>query len=599
MAENRITITSDLTKSDFLDQQVLANQGLRSTITAPLVVGNRKLGTLNVGSKELDAYDAADETLVLQIASILATSIDNQRLLKETQTAFQETATLYRVSQALAQMDNEREMFELVLTEYLKNLDLQQGGVLLIDGEGLYGTLQALMVAGEIVEPGLRLPISGNPSYDQLIETKKPVAINDARLDPRLAPVQETITDLNIRSLLLVPIIMQGQVIGALGADATKEPHTFTEREIALVQAMSDQLGVALEKRRLLAGAEILYTVGRRINEATGLQQVVAAVAEQGPISIINRAVLEIFERNTADEVESLLVAANWHSGLGRPPTEVGTRYVLAESPIFNHLLTTEPVFYGDVQNDERRSPEARARLQQLNIKSAAVLPLSIGARQIGVLILESEKLHDFSDNERRLFIPLAQQVAVAVENQRLLTATQAALDEVQRTQRRYTVQAWEAYQRRNLTQDHERIRYSEERLAGHLPAEVKEVVAQKKALVATRPASPTSTEPGAQADPSTEPASNLIVPLTIRDEVIGVLGLQETDQTRKWLPEEVALVEAIAREMAQAAEGLRLLDETQQRAARERRVNEIGDKNSGRPDLRRGLKHCGQRSWS
>jgi hypothetical protein len=40
-----------------------------------------------------------------------------------------------------------------------------------------------------------------------------------------------------------------------------------------------------------------------------------------------------------------------------------------------------------------------------------------------------------------------------------------------------------------------------------------------------------------------------------------------------------VALVEAVAEQVAQAAENLRLFDETQQRAARERRVGEIGDK--------------------
>ena len=57
------------------------------------------------------------------------------------------------------------------------------------------------------------------------------------------------------------------------------------------------------------------------------------------------------------------------------------------------------------------------------------------------------------------------------------------------------------------------------------------------------------------------------------------MLGLQEIDTTRHWTPEEISLVEAVAEQMAQAAENLRLLDETQRRAAREQRVNEIGTK--------------------
>ena len=46
----------------------------------------------------------------------------------------------------------------------------------------------------------------------------------------------------------------------------------------------------------------------------------------------------------------------------------------------------------------------------------------------------------------------------------------------------------------------------------------------------------------------------------------------------QEWLPEEIAMVEAIAEQLAQAAENIRLLDETQKRAAREQRVNEIGE---------------------
>jgi GAF domain-containing protein len=80
--------------------------------------------------------------------------------------------------------------------------------------------------------------------------------------------------------------------------------------------------------------------------------------------------------------------------------------------------------------------------------------------------------------------------------------------------------------------------------------------------------------------EPASSPSeTSLIVPLTVRDEVIGVLGLQEFDKAHSWLPEEIALVQAIAEEIALAAENIRLLDDTQQRAAREQRVNEIGEK--------------------
>ncbi|HBX68106.1 MAG TPA: hypothetical protein DEH25_01615, partial [Chloroflexi bacterium] len=55
--------------------------------------------------------------------------------------------------------------------------------------------------------------------------------------------------------------------------------------------------------------------------------------------------------------------------------------------------------------------------------------------------------------------------------------------------------------------------------------------------------------------------------------------GLQTDEGQRNWTPEEVALVQDISEQFALAAESLRLLDETQRRAARERLVAEITTK--------------------
>jgi GAF domain-containing protein len=102
--------------------------------------------------------------------------------------------------------------------------------------------------------------------------------------------------------------------------------------------------------------------------------------------------------------------------------------------------------------------------------------------------------------------------------------------------------------------------------------------VAEKKPVaISAPPALPAAG--GDDEPPVGESKSSLTVPLTVRDEVIGVLGLQNTAEARDWTPEEITLVEAITEQVAQAAEQIRLFDETQQRAAREQRVGEIGDK--------------------
>ncbi|HSR29847.1 MAG TPA: GAF domain-containing protein, partial [Anaerolineae bacterium] len=85
--EKRPVRTPDLRESDGLEAKQLADQGLRATISAPLAAGEQVIGTLNIGSKQPDAYGDRDVGVLLQIASFLATLLENTRLYTEAQDA--------------------------------------------------------------------------------------------------------------------------------------------------------------------------------------------------------------------------------------------------------------------------------------------------------------------------------------------------------------------------------------------------------------------------------------------------------------------------------------------------------------------------------
>src|SRR3990172_8774935 len=59
------------------------------------------------------------------------------------------------------------------------------------------------------------------------------------------------------------------------------------------------------------------------------------------------------------------------------------------------------------------------------NLRSMVVLPMWIGLRQIGVLVLNTEQKYEFGSAEIRLYVSLIQQMAVAIENKQLLEQTQ------------------------------------------------------------------------------------------------------------------------------------------------------------------------------
>ena len=77
-----------------------------------------------------------------------------------------------------------------------------------------------------------------------------------------------------------------------------------------------------------------------------------------------------------------------------------------------------------------------------------------------------------------------------------------------------------------------------------------------------------------------------MVVPLKLREQVIGTMALLETRHQRMWTAEEVAMTETIAEQVALTVENLRLMDETQRRAVRERLVSEISDRMQRATDM-------------
>jgi GAF domain-containing protein len=77
-----------------------------------------------------------------------------------------------------------------------------------------------------------------------------------------------------------------------------------------------------------------------------------------------------------------------------------------------------------------------------------------------------------------------------------------------------------------------------------------------------------------------------LVAPVTRADVPIGNLQLHNIDPHRKWTEGELSLINAVLDQVVQAAENLRLFEQTQERAARERMIGEIGDRMRRAPDM-------------
>lgn len=192
--------------------------------------------------------------------------------------------------------------------------------------------------------------------------------------------------------------------------------------------------------------------------------------------------------------------------------------------------------------------------------RSEMALPLRSRGRILGAMTVQSEKGAAFDEADIAVMQTMADQVAVAIDNARLFASTQAALAEMEATQRRYLGQAWAEYARARAVLGLEKSGATETPLGRQTLPEVQEVLTTRQLLVVNKDGE--------------EAASTVVAPVVLRDLPIGALGLRR--RGREWSREEIRLLEMISEQFALAADNIRLLDATQRRAAQDRIIGEV-----------------------
>jgi len=94
------------------------------------------------------------------------------------------------------------------------------------------------------------IELADHPLAAQMVEAPSGMVIQDVREDERLGPIADTLTDRDVRSLLLVPFMAGGQPAGCL-AMGSMESNYFSEDKIRLVQSVADQISGVLARIQL------------------------------------------------------------------------------------------------------------------------------------------------------------------------------------------------------------------------------------------------------------------------------------------------------------------------------------------------------------
>ncbi|HAX85216.1 MAG TPA: adenylate cyclase, partial [Cyanobacteria bacterium UBA11370] len=98
--------------------------------------------------------------------------------------------------------------------------------------------------------PQSKVPIAGNPVLRQLLNTQQPVVLNDLKAHPEMSGFDLPLRR-NARALLVVPLLVDGKIIGSITLRQIDKPRHWLSSEIDLAQAVASQAAIAVQQARL------------------------------------------------------------------------------------------------------------------------------------------------------------------------------------------------------------------------------------------------------------------------------------------------------------------------------------------------------------
>lgn len=140
------------------------------------------------------------------------------------------------------------ELLTTVMELAAKVVDAESASLLLLDErtEELYFDV-ALGLGPEAEK--VRLPL-GQGIAGAVAKSRAPEIINDARADARWSPAMDEQSGFTTRSILAVPIMLKGKLVGVIEA-INKRQGPFTTDDLAAFEAFAAQAGIAIENARL------------------------------------------------------------------------------------------------------------------------------------------------------------------------------------------------------------------------------------------------------------------------------------------------------------------------------------------------------------
>ncbi|MDB6029982.1 MAG: sensor signal transduction histidine kinase, partial [Verrucomicrobiales bacterium] len=227
---------------------IMVKENICSEMAVPLEVNSEVRGVLNVDSDKPDAFSPADQELFEAFSSQASRVIQNSWLYEQLRLKARLFEALVKVGQTINSTMNLDDGLQVITREACVLMEAKMCSLLLLDPTREWLDLKASYGAGEAYIQKPRLSVDDS-LLGVVVRRKKPMQLENVQISSRYQNV-EVARQEGLVSLLSVPLLFSGQAIGTLNI-YTGEPHSFSNEEIRILNALGELSAVVIEKARL------------------------------------------------------------------------------------------------------------------------------------------------------------------------------------------------------------------------------------------------------------------------------------------------------------------------------------------------------------
>jgi diguanylate cyclase (GGDEF)-like protein len=417
MADERqpLVVSDTRSASGLLHLDVKGRFG--SWAAAPIVVQGYVVAFFALEKVEPGFYRNEHAELLGLYASQAGLALQNARLFTEALGALEREANLNQVTWAIS---SDRDLPTILQNVVRLAAELAQADA---------GALAILSPDGkDLTYPYMfNLPVSlaneANPRGQGLawtvIDTRKAHLVPDYSQYPGAA---RTWIDTGVHAAISVPLIAGDNCLGCLGLFCYNPDKRFSLRDLAVMESVGRQAGIAIQNARLFQAAE------RRAREAETLRLAVGEVTSALEFDRVLSKILK-YLRNVVPYDSAVVFLTE-----GDLVRAVAGRGLPSHSQVLNHTFPgtnpllleikrsrNHPIILQDAQTDPRFEKWGNA----IHSHGWMGLPLRAHGELIGYLTVDSKQVGAYSQQDAALVQAFADEVAIAISNARLFLQVQ------------------------------------------------------------------------------------------------------------------------------------------------------------------------------